>query len=257
MRALIVGSTSVPAQRIVEALKQGGARVVGVDVQPFESTALEAVLTADMSDGLAAEHAVIRAVEVLGGLDVLVTAAAAQRSGRLDQTSDETWRAVMAGTLDTTFNAMRAALPHLRPGSSIVALTSVNAFLAHPGNAAYTAAKGAIHSLVTQAALEYAPRGIRVNAVAPALIDGAKVPDGAAGYPLGRTVTSDEVAAAVAFLASPSASGITGVILPVDAGLSITSAATYARPALLERWRDGTHESIAGMHPGVDGIPKP
>ncbi|WP_168217939.1 SDR family NAD(P)-dependent oxidoreductase [Occultella kanbiaonis] len=241
MRAVIVGSSSVTAQRIAEALVSDGARVVGINSSDFEHPALTVNVVADMSDPSQSELAMAAAVDALGGdgIDVLVTAAAKQLGGRLHETSVQTWRAVLAGTLDTTFNAIHAAVPHLGPGSAIVALTSVNAYLAHPGNSAYATAKGAVHALVTQASLEYAPRGIRVNAVAPALIDGHTVPDGEIGYPMGRTPTSEEVAQAVAFLASARASGITGVILPVDAGLSVASPVAFTRPAMVAQWHQG------------------
>ncbi|WP_165962792.1 SDR family NAD(P)-dependent oxidoreductase [Occultella glacieicola] len=237
MRAVIVGSSSVTAQRITQALVADGARVVGINPTDFEHPALAANVVADMSEPPRAELAMAAALDLLGGIDVLITAAAKQLGGRLHETTAQTWRAVLAGTLDTTFNAMHAAVPHLGPGSAIVALTSVNAYLAHPGNSAYATAKGAVHALITQASLEYAPRGIRVNAVAPALIDGHAMPDGAAGYPMGRTPTSEEVAQAVAFLASPRASGISGVILPVDAGLSVASPVAFMRPAMAQRWQ--------------------
>ncbi|HXA59518.1 MAG TPA: SDR family oxidoreductase [Streptosporangiaceae bacterium] len=235
MRAVIVGSGSVVAQRVIEALAARGAEVAGIDITVFDHPALRASLVADMSDEREADAAVDEAAAVLGGLDVLVTGAANQQYERLGATTARSFREVVTGTLDTTFFAMRAALRHLGPGGAIVAISSVNAYLAHPGASAYAASKGAINALVTQAALDYAPRGIRVNAVAPALIDGFPDTDLAAGYPMGRTPTSREVADAVAFLASPQASGITGVILPVDAGLSITSPAALLRPALRER----------------------
>jgi NAD(P)-dependent dehydrogenase (short-subunit alcohol dehydrogenase family) len=126
----------------------------------------------------------------------------------------------------------------MRRGGAIVALSSVNATLAAPGVAAYAASKGAVEGLVRQLALDQAARGIRVNAVAPGLIDTGQLAGGGEagkGYPRGSAVTADEVAQAVLFLASPSSSGITGVVLPVDAGLGITSPATFLREDLLDR----------------------
>ncbi|MEV1147850.1 SDR family oxidoreductase, partial [Micromonospora sp. NPDC049799] len=143
------------------------------------------------------------------------------------------WRTALDATLGTAFAVSRAVLPLLPDGAAIVAVSSVNAFLAAPGVPAYAAAKAGVEGLVRQLALEYGPRGIRVNAVAPGMI-GDTVDDGAAGYPLGRTGTPDEVAAAVHFLAH--AGFVTGVTLPVDGGLSIASPAAFLRADLRARW---------------------
>lgn len=240
--AVVVGASSATAQRTIELLASRGDRVVGVNLTAFEHPDLTHSLAADMRDPAAATATIEEAARLLGGLDVVVTGLARQRGGRLDDTNDSTWREVMAGTLDATFHTMRAALPLLVNGGSIVAITSVNSWVAHPGNAAYAVAKGAVTTMVTQAALEYAPLGIRVNAVAPGLIDGTGLEDPAAGYPMGRVVTASEVAEAIAFLASPAASGITGTVLPVDAGLSVASPVAFVRETMLTRWRDGTAE---------------
>lgn len=240
--AVVVGSSSGTAVATIELLAARGVRVAGINLTPHEHPAVAEAITADMSDPAAATAAMVRASEALGGLDTVVTGLAHQLGGRLDATSDQTWRSVMSGTLDATFHTMRAAIGLLRPHGSIVAITSVNSWVAHPRNAAYAAAKGAVTTLVTQAALEYGPLGLRVNAVAPGLIDGERVENGAAGYPMDRAVTSREVAEAIVFLASPAASGITGVVLPVDAGLAVTSPAAFARESMFRRWRDGLAE---------------
>jgi NAD(P)-dependent dehydrogenase (short-subunit alcohol dehydrogenase family) len=137
----------------------------------------------------------------------------------------------------TGFAVGRAALPLLPTGGAVVAVSSVNAFLAAPGVPAYAAAKAGLEGLVRQLALEYGPRGIRVNAVAPGMIGGDSIADAAAGYPLGRTGTPDEVAEAVLFLAG--AGFVTGAVLPVDGGLSIASPAAFLRADLLKRWATG------------------
>lgn len=231
-RAVVIGTQSPLGALICRALADEGADVVGIDHRPDRpiEPSLRDHIVADMTDTNAAKAAIRQAGEVLGAIDAVVSGAAVQRGGAVWEMDDEDWNAVISGTLTTTRNALRFALPVMTKGGAIVALSSVNATLHHPHISAYSAAKGAVDALVRQTALDVAPRGIRVNAVAPAYVDGdAHI--AAHGYPLGYTPTSAHVAGAVAFLLSERAAGITGVILPVDAGLSTVSAAT-SRPEL-------------------------
>ncbi len=188
----------------------------------------------DCSTAAGAQRAVDAVVAKAGGVDVVVLAAAAMPVAPITETSDDQWQLALAATLGTAFAVSRAALPHMRAGGSIVAISSVNATLAAPGVPAYAAAKSGLEGLVRQLALEYGPRGIRVNAVAPGLIGPVGLAEAAAGYPLGRVGEPAEVAAAVHFLAG--AGFVTGVVLPVDGGLSIASPAAFLRPDLRARW---------------------
>lgn len=240
MRVLVVGASTPIGTAIVARFAAAGGQVVGVSLEQSGADGLAADLVADCADPAAATDAVERAVGLLGGLDVLVPAAGAMPIAPAHRTTDEQWRQAMAGCLDTFFFTARAALPHLiENGGAIVAVSSVNAFLAAPWVPAYASAKGGVEALVRQLALDYGGRGVRVNAVAPGMVGGAGIPDAAAGYPIGRTITPAEVAEAVAFLAGPAASGVTGVVLPVDGGLSIASPAAFARADLRARL-DGT-----------------
>lgn len=237
-RVLLVGASTPIGRAIADRFAAEGAKVVGVSLEESGHQTLAADLVADCADPALATAAVGTAVEVLGGLDVLVPAAGVMPIARADRTSDEQWRGALAGCLDTFFYTARAALPHLGDGGAIVAVSSVNSFLAAPWVAAYAAAKGGVDALVRQLAVDFGGRGVRVNAVAPGMVGGANLPDAAGGYPIGRTITASEVAEAVAFLAGPAASGITGVVLPVDGGLSIASPAAFARADLRARLAD-------------------
>lgn len=237
-RVLVVGAASAVAHAVTARLVVDGAEVVGVDLLPDQGGVSHAIV-ADLADADAADAAVAEALGVLGGLDAAVLGLAVQRGGRLDATGPGTWREVMAGTLDATVNVLRRILPALGEGASVVAIGSVNASLAHPGNAAYAAAKGAVHALFRQAAVEYAPRGIRINVVAPGLIDDQQPSAFTAGYPMGRVVTTGEVAEVVAFLVSAASSGVTGAVIPVDAGLSATSPVAFARESMYLSWQAG------------------
>lgn len=231
---LVVGSSSDIGLAIGRAFTVRGDRVVGVSLERHEDPAFAETIAADCADPGAASVAVESAHHLLGRLDVVVLAAAAQPVASATDTSDAQWRSAVGATLDSAFFVARAALKRLPSGGAIVAVSSVNATLAAPGLPGYAAAKAGVEGLVRQLALEYGPAGVRVNAVAPGMIGNEDLPGVTEGYPLRRVGRPDEVAAAVVFLAG--AGFVTGTVLPVDGGLSIASPAAWLRPDLRARW---------------------
>lgn len=210
---------------------------------------------------------VAEALETFGRLDVLVANAAHfQAPASAARLEEDEWDRTIEVGLKGVFLAAKHAIPAMLATagrSAIVNVSSINSILHAPGLPAYSAAKGGVDALTRQLALEYGPRRIRVNAVNPGLIAVEKVasflennPDeadvAAECYPLNRVGDPDDVARAIAFLASEDAAFITGVTLAVDGGLSIQSAAALLRPGLRNGWRAGRVAVVAdGADPGI------
>jgi NAD(P)-dependent dehydrogenase (short-subunit alcohol dehydrogenase family) len=175
---------------------------------------------------------VVAAAHAYGPVDVLVSNAFAIEVAAAHETSRASWDRQLAVSLTGAFLGVRAVLPDLREhGGSAVLVSSVHAHFGIPGHPAYAAAKGALVALAGQLAVEYAPR-VRVNAVLPGPImtgawDRVGEPDRrltVASTPAARFGEAAEVAAAIAFLAGPEATFITGASLAVDGGWSVAKA---------------------------------
>jgi NAD(P)-dependent dehydrogenase (short-subunit alcohol dehydrogenase family) len=240
--ALVTGSTRGLGRVIVEDLVARGARVVvhgrtreaAADIAHQVGAAL--AVAGDLSQGPDAAAAVVAEVEEgLGPVALLVNNAADQGATSLADAGPEAWRGIVDVTLLAAVELTRLVC---RPGpgsaaTSVVNIASVEAFAPFPGHAAYAASKAALVSFTASAALAYAP--VRVNAVAPGLVDrpglAEQWPEGFDWWgrttALGRPVQAREVAAAVAFLLSPDASGITGATLPVDGGWTSSARAAW------------------------------
>lgn len=245
--ALITGGAQGIGRASALLLAEAGATVVvaDVDVQHGEETAREiiergggAVFQATDVRSLAqVQAAVDLAIDTYGRLDVLVNNAARGFRGVADEIDEDAWIETLDNNLSSVWRGIKCAAPHMRlQGSgSIINMSSVLASTGFHAYAAYSAAKGGINALTQQVALDFAPAGIRVNAIAPGTImtplnqkifDQAADPQALidqwnAAHPLGRFGQAGEVAEAVLFLASDRSSFITGSILRVDGGLLI------------------------------------
>lgn len=184
--------------------------------------------------------AVAAAVAYFGGLDVLYNNAGIPQTGGVEAISPDEYRRVIDANLVGPFLMTQAAIPALRQtaeaggNASILFTASIQALMVRAGYTAYAASKHGVAGLVGSIALEYAPVGIRVNAVCPGPVDTplfreiavksgdeeAHMARFRAGIPMQRFVTVEDVAAAAAFLCSDAARMITGVMLPVDGGLT-------------------------------------
>lgn len=186
------------------------------------------VVACDVTDPAAVTAMVSTTAGAFGRIDVVVNNAGISRSGAFADVTVQAWREVMAADVESVVLVTQAALPHLleRRGS-VVNVASVAGLGGDPGMAIYNTAKGALVNLTRSLAVEFASRGVRVNAVAPSLtITDATAdipPDDVAEFlrriPMGRAAEPAEVADAIAFLAGSDARFVTGVVLPVDGGL--------------------------------------
>jgi 2-keto-3-deoxy-L-fuconate dehydrogenase len=234
--ALVTGGASGIGAATARHLQDRGARVAVLDRDPAAAPAGTLALACDVTDAGQVDRAVATTVERLGGLDVVVNNAGIGAIGDVAANDDAEWARVLDVNVTAMARVTRAALPHLRASRSaaVVNMCSAVAFVGVRQRALYSASKGAVLALTLAMAADHAAEGIRVNAVAPGTADtpwigrllaAADDPEAAAvalraRQPIGRLVTAEEVAFAVASLASPSAGSTTGSVLRVDGGMT-------------------------------------
>jgi 2-keto-3-deoxy-L-fuconate dehydrogenase len=232
-RALVTGGASGIGLGTAQLLAAEGAAVAVLDLAP-PPVSLD-FAKADVTDDAAVRDAVAGVIERFAGLDILVNCAGIGAQGGVETNSDEEWHHVFDVNVVGMVRVTRACLPALRASGSgvIVNVSSIAATAGLPNRALYSTTKGGVLSLTLAMAADLLPDGIRVVAVNPGTADTpwvgrllAAAPDPAAEraalearQPHGRLVSVDEVAHAIAYLASPAAGSTTGTWLAVDGGM--------------------------------------
>jgi 2-keto-3-deoxy-L-fuconate dehydrogenase len=244
--ALITGGASGMGLATAEYFCREGATVTLADMQAEQAEQAAARLrqaghralavACDVTQTSQVRTAIEATVRAFGRLDILFANAGIGYSGELTRATDEDWEQVVGVNAKGVFlccrEAIRQMLAQQPPGGVVVINASISGLIGISAQAPYAASKGAVVELTRQLAVEYAQRGVRVNCVCPGTVDTPVLRRGMAmsadpqgfldmliaNHPVGRIGRAEEIAAAVAFLASDEASFITGSILPVDGG---------------------------------------
>jgi meso-butanediol dehydrogenase/(S,S)-butanediol dehydrogenase/diacetyl reductase len=249
--AIVTGAATGIGHACVVKLLAEGARVLFTDVAAASGQAAlgqfqgagdrVAFLVSDVTEPAQCAAVVADAVKRWGQVDILIANAGLQSAGTVLETSVQDWKTTLNVNLLGMAWSTQAVLPAMlgRGRGAIVAVSSINAITGFPGQAAYDAAKAGMLALVRHIAVEYGRRGIRANAVCPGATvtefhlkralekgqDGAGLRARMGNYGLlGRAAEPPEIAAAIAFLAGPEASFITGQALAVDGGITAMGA---------------------------------
>jgi NAD(P)-dependent dehydrogenase (short-subunit alcohol dehydrogenase family) len=245
-RVIVTGASSGIGRATAELYIKCGSRValMGRRESLLSSLAVASegravAIAGDLSDQQQTESCLNRAVEFLGGIDILINSAGILKSGNILATGLDLWDEMMNINLRSVFHLMKISVPHLEESrGNIVNVSSVTGLRAFPGVLAYCVSKAALDQLTRCAALELAPKGRRVTAVNPGVVvsglhrSGGMDENGYEAFlehsktthPLGRVGEAVEVAELIYFLASDRAGWITGATVSIDGGRALTCA---------------------------------
>lgn len=237
--AVVTGAASGIGRETALRLGAEGALVVVADISDAVDTVAADIVAAggtatalrsDVSERAGAEAPIDAALDTYGRLDVLCNIAGVLAAAHSHEVPDEQWERIIAVNLTGVFYTTRRALPALvESRGAIVMTSSTSALSGHPWMTAYSASKGGVLAMTRTLAMEYARRGVRVNAVAPGgittpMVGGLELPDDVDFSLFERISPLDEfrgpetVASAICFLAAPEAAHINGEVLRVDGG---------------------------------------
>src|SRR5881392_1525719 len=244
---IITGATSGIGRAVALRFAKASARVVAIgrNRSALEEVASEIksaggeclTLAADLTNESDGRLVIDAAVNEFGQLDVLVNAAGHISTGSIEDTTLSAWDAMMNINLRAVFHLMQTATPHLiKTKGNVVNISSVTGLRSFPGVLAYCVSKAAVDQLTRCAALELAPKGVRVNAVNPGVTItnlhrrsgmeednySAFLEHSKATHPIGRPGEPHEIADLIFFLASPNAAWITGETISIDGGRHLT-----------------------------------
>jgi NAD(P)-dependent dehydrogenase (short-subunit alcohol dehydrogenase family) len=228
-RALAIGLAECGASVLAVARSTGGLEETA-SLAPDGGGAIE-VHTADLSEAAAIEGAVAAATERLGGIDILVNNAAADHDSAIEDTDLDTWKTVVDLNLQSCWLLCRAASAALQDGGGkVINIASMLGTIAVRDNSAYIAAKHGLVGVTRALALEWARRGVQVNALAPGFVEThmmSQLSDERVAKwvksrtPMGRWSKPEEMVGPVIFLASPASDFMTGQVLVVDGGWTV------------------------------------
>lgn len=233
---VVTGAARGIGRAVTEGLHERGFQVIGVDLSEADRE-----VCIPVAGDIARDETLAAVVSAVSGarsprpVAGLVNCAAAFGDTAIEDISRAQWRRIFEVNVEAPFFLTQRLLPHLAEQASVVNVASISGLVGIPNQAAYSATKGALIQQTRQMAIELAPRGIRVNAVAPGAVDSQFTEEAVAAYgedvsvdevrqwvaeshPLRKIASPQEVAECVVFLLSSSASAVTGAILPVDAG---------------------------------------